>query len=244
MNGSGESQGCTHICPGGHELRVTRRALEEDLGEDPEDYEFDGLCTRYPIVHAFREKRTDSTAGSDTVGPKAGEWTITTLRHTNDHRGATWYDPKTGVVWLLAAAHHRSGEPDDAFPYFIQLLDGERIYPVEKDLEELFSERKEQFAVRAKLAAPALLAEAQASPETEVTIEIGAEPVSCFVYVVETAEERYFAVSGHVGVIGLEVLKALFAPEQESDAWRSEGSLPTRNLDYSRSEMCFSIVTG
>jgi len=242
MEGSGQSHGRGHICPAGHELRITRRCLEDDLGEDPDECEFEGLCTSHPIVHAFREKRTERTAGADTVGPQAGEWTITVLRHTHNHRGATWFDAKSGVVWLVASGHHRSGEPDDAFQHFRRLLDEDEIYPVSNDLEDHIAERQEQFAERAKLTVPILLAEAQANPETEVTMEIGVEPVSCVVHVVETAEERFIAVSGHVGVQGLALLKVLFARDKGHEEWRSVGRLPTRALDHTRAEMCFSVL--
>jgi hypothetical protein len=242
MDGSGLSQGRGHICPEGHELRITRRCLEEDLGEDPDECEFGDLCETHPIVHAFRERRSKVTGGGDTVGPAAGEWTIFTLRQGSDHRGATWYDAKSGVVWLLAAGHHRSGQPDDAFQRFRELLAEEAIYPLENDLEDFYSDRGDEFVERARVAVPTLLAEAQADPGSEFAVQIGTEPVSCVINVVETLQERYFAVSGHVGVQGLELLKALFAPDRRHEEWRSEPRLPTRELDFKRSEMCFSVV--
>ena len=168
--------------------------------------------------------------------------TIYTLRQGNDHRGATWYDTKSRVVWLLASSYHRSGQVDDAFPYFRELIADERIYPVAADLEELINDRSDEFVARARISVPELVAEAQARPGEELVAEIGVEPVSCVVHVVETAEERYFSVSGHIGPEGLEILKALFAPHQGHEDWRSEQRLPTRELDFKQAEMCFSVV--
>jgi hypothetical protein len=168
--------------------------------------------------------------------------TVYTLRHSHHHRGATWFDQESNVVWLLATGHHRSGEPGDAFGHFQGLNERDELYPDTADMEDLFSDRSEEFVERAELSVPQILAEARADAGVEVQIEIGSEPVACIVHVVELAEERFFSVSGNVGPAGLAILQALFAPGSDYDEWRSEPRLPTRELDYSRAEMCFSIL--
>lgn len=241
MVDSGQCQGRGFLCPNGHELRITRRCLEDDLGENPDDCEFESMSRAHPIVRAFRNRRAESTGSGDTVGPAAGEMTVYTLRHSHHHRGATWFDAESKVVWLLATGNHRSGQPGDAFEHFQDLRERDELYPDAADLEDLLSDRSEEFVQRAKLSIPQILAEAQAESGVEVQIEIGSEPVSCVVHVVELAEERFFSVSGNVGLAGLAILKALFAPDSDYEEWRSEPRLPTRELDYSSAEMCFSI---
>jgi hypothetical protein len=238
----GQSQGSGYLCPAGPELRITRRCLEEDLGEDPEDCEFEAMCAKHEIVRALRNRRSSSVAGGDTVGPAAGPESIYTLRYGNDHRGGTWYDAENKVVWLLAAAHHRSGEPDDAFQRFGELREEGRIYPVADDLEDLAADRAVGFLERAKLAVPGLIAEAQASPGTEVSAVIGNEPLGCVIHLVETAEERFFAVSGYVGPTAILTLKVLFSSDSDYEDWRDEPRLPTRPLDHVRAELCFAVM--
>jgi hypothetical protein len=241
MHDPGQAHGCAFLCPAGHELRVTARCLGEDLNEDPNS-EFDALCTRHGIVRAFRDRRQAETAGSDTVGPAAGHRTLTVVRHTHHYRGATWYEADEQVVWLCATGQHRSGQPDDAFQHFERLREANRIYPEDGDYIRLEEERAERFAILAHREAPRLLAEAQAQPGQEITIEIGPEPVSCVVHLVETMEERFVAISGYAGPQALILIRALLAPEQPLGDWRSEGRLPTRELDHSRAEMCWSIA--
>lgn len=146
------------------------------------------------------------------------------------------------MVWLVATGHHRSGAPDDAFQLFQKLREEGLLYPEENDFEDLLSDRGDEFVERARVQIPDLLEEARLNRDIEVTLEVGSEPVSCVVHVVETIEERYFSVSGNVGPSGLLVLQVLFAPDRNYDEWRSEGRLPTRDLDHKRSEMCFSIL--
>jgi hypothetical protein len=200
------------------------------------------MCRAHPIVRALRERRSESVAGGNTVGPAAGDLSIYTLRHGHDHRGGTWFDAESKVVWLLAAGRHRSGEPDDAFQHFKQLAAEGRIYPDRDDIEDLEADRGEEFIDRAGILVPNLITEAQAEPGTEVMAEIGSEAVACVVHVVETAEERYFSVSGYVGMNAILVLKVLFAPDRNYEEWRDVAQLPTRHLDHARAELCFAIL--
>jgi hypothetical protein len=170
--------------------------------------------------------------------------TIYTLRQGEDHRGATWFDPESRVVWLVAAGPHRSGATDDAFQHFKRLREEERIYPEEADFEDLSEDRGKEFVERAEVGVPKLLSEAQEMLGQELELQIGNEPLSCVVYVVETLEERYFAVSGLIDPEEVELLKVLFAPDSAREQWRFEQSLPTREPAYERAEVCYSIVIG
>jgi hypothetical protein len=98
------------------ELRLTRRCLEEDLGRSP-DTNFGDLLG-VEIIKAFIARRRERHDNTREVAPLTSGKTVWRLSRGHDHRGATWYDPDDKVVWLLAYGLHRSGEPEDAFPYF------------------------------------------------------------------------------------------------------------------------------
>jgi hypothetical protein len=232
------------VCAAGHELRVTGRCLSEDLGS-AQYATFEQLAARHPIVRAFRRERGAATVGPDTLGPAGGPRPLTVLRHSNDWRGVTWHDTEAGVVWLCACGWHRSGEADDAFPIFAQLREEGRIWPAAEDYEALATDRAEQFGAFVMDDAPRLLAMARAQPETEQVLAIGLEPVAVVVYVVETLEETFVAVSGqNISIEMYQILLVALYPERSFKEWRPEHRLPTRDLDYARSEFCMSILRG
>lgn len=248
MDGSGQPYGRAFLCSAGHELRITRRCLEEDLGQafgsadDEPEYEFADLVDRHQIVRGLCGKRADDTGSGDTVGPAAGAESLYTLRQ-GEHRGATWYDEETGVVWLCAAStFHRSGDPNDAFQEFQDLLAEGRIYPDEADDELLEIDRAENFVAYARRDLPQLLAAAQANPDTEQTMQIGPEPISCLVSIVETLEERYVTISASYGDY-LTIICALLAQGRDFSEWDYRDRLPTRELELrERGELCYCIL--
>lgn len=232
------------VCVAGHELRITRRCVSNDLGDSAEA-SFDELANRHGIVKAFRRERRAATAGVDSIGSAGGDRPLTVLRHTHHWRGATWFDPELGVVWLCACRRHRSGDPDDAFPYFLELRDAGQIWPDDDDREALEVDRADQFTAFVLTDAPALLAAARAAPEAEQVATIGREPVAIVVRIVETMEETFVAVSGlRLSLPGLQLLLVALYPERGFEEWRTEASLPTRPLDPTRAEICLSIVHG
>lgn len=204
---------------------------------------FEELAARHPIVRAFRRERRAATAGPDTLGPPGGQRPLTVLRHSNDWRGVTWHDPDATVVWLCASGWHRSGQPDDAFQLFARLKDEGRIWPAAEDYDALAADRTEQFAAFVIDDAPRLLAMARAEPEVEQVLAIGQEPVALVVHVVETLEETFVAVSvQNISMQMYQLLLVALYPERSFKDWRVEQRLPTRDLDYARSEVCMSIL--
>jgi hypothetical protein len=139
--------------------------MEEDLHVS-EDTAFADLLKR-EIVKALVKDRATDPEGGKTVGPQAGDKTLYRLGYGDDHRGATWFDRKHNVVWLCAYSLHRSGDPNDAFPYFDELIAAQRIRPQEDDYEALFLERDERFADLVYGDAQTLLAEARRNPGEE-----------------------------------------------------------------------------
>jgi hypothetical protein len=232
------------VCGAGHELRITGRCLNEDLGGAP-TAAFEDLASRHGIVRAFRRERSSATTGPDHLGPAGGPRPLTVLRHTNDWRGLTWFDSEENVVWLCACARHRSGQPGDAFPFFRALEATGRIWPSEEDYEALAADRGEQFAAFVLDDAPLLLVRARKAPGTEQVLVIGREPVTVVVHIVETLEETYVAVSTlTLTPSQYQLLLVALYPDRAYDDWRVEQRLPTRDLDYARAEICVSIIHG
>lgn len=230
------------ICAAGHELRVTRRCVEADLGLGPDDH-LEHLL-RHPIIKAFISERTSELRGTTTVGPAAGDNTLWVLRRTHRHRGATWYDQELNVVWLCAYSRHRSGDPDDAFPKFDEMRESREIWPLDEDRQALLDDRAERFAAVVQQEGEELLKEARAEPGVEHTRVIGTtHPVGLLVHIVETLEETYLAISGAtMNPAQLQLLLVALYPDSAFNEWRPEERLPTRELDVTRAEFCLSIA--
>lgn len=176
------------------ELRLTRRCLEEDLGRSP-DTNFGDLLG-VEIIKAFIARRRERHDNTREVAPLTSGKTVWRLSRGHDHRGATWYDPDDKVVWLLAYGLHRSGEPEDAFPYFKQLdLEG-RLLPTLDDYAALEKDRGRRFVEQVMRVVPRLMEQAKEQPEAEQSTSIGGSAqIGVAMDVVETLEEVYLRVS-------------------------------------------------
>src|SRR5438874_614878 len=103
-------------------LRVTRRCLVDDLefGASDLDRPLEELAARHQMVRAFVERRSQSPVGQETIQGLTSRIVAYSL-HSGEDRGITWHHVAAGIVWLLAAHFHRSGNADDAYPYFRRL---------------------------------------------------------------------------------------------------------------------------
>lgn len=229
------------VCDSGHELRVTQRCIATDFAQGvPQTFE--DLSDVHEIVGAFRTKRDVNATGGKTVGPDAGARTIYRLGRGNDHRGATWFDSASRVVWLCAYRFHRSGAPDDAFPYFRELIASGKIWPQQEDYDWLDADRAARLAERLPEAAQDLLAAARATPNRERRAVIGSSDVGVIVVVIETLEETYVALDMRtvVGPGALATLLAAFYPDRTFQEWVIRAELPNRQLRSA--EICWSIL--
>lgn len=229
---------------GDFELRVTARCLVEDLHEDAAT-QFAELV-RYPIVAAFRKKHHTDPTTTRTVGPTAGDRTLGRLAYGDDHRGTIWFDRQHNVLWLCAAHdQHRSGKPDDAFPYFDQLIGADRIYPTVDDYEALERDRAARLVDAIPADAQALLEQARATPGTQVIGKVGPVRVRLtVVQVVGVADELFVAISmRHSDDVSLAAVLFGFRPDTDDfEVWRNETSLPTGELDRREPELAYSTV--
>jgi hypothetical protein len=225
-----------------YELRITERCLSNDLNLE-RTTEF-SAATAHPIVQAFETQRSTNPRGGKTVGPAAGEHTIYRLGHGNDHRGATWFDEHNRVIWLCAYRLHRSGEVDDAFPYFHELIRSGNIWPREDDYEALFLDRDRRFVETLPQDAQMLLARARFNPGLEQTGVVGGEETTgVLVEVVETLEETYVVFSlAQKDYTRIVLILEAFYPNHTFNDWELVAALPTRTLR--QNEACYRILHG
>lgn len=196
----------------------------------------------HPIVQALQSQRSADPRGGKTVGPAAGQRTIYRLGHGEDHRGATWFDETNRVVWLCAYRLHRSGEPDDAFPYFHELIRSGDIWPSEQDYEALFLDRDRRFVETLPQDAQTLLARARLNPGVEQTGVIGGEETTgVLVEVVETLEDTYVVFSlAEKDYTRIVLILEAFYPNNTFNDWELVTTLPTRTLG--QDEACYRIL--
>lgn len=120
-------------------LRVTQRCILDDLGltASSASLSIDDLADQNAVVAAFRDKRSAAPNGQETIQQLVSHVVVYSL-HAGEARGATWYDKKVGIVWLLAARFHRSGKKDDAYPYFRELDAAGHLLPTRDDYQAFF----------------------------------------------------------------------------------------------------------
>jgi len=219
------------VCDAGHQLRVTSRCIREDLGLGQPPVAFDDLV-KHPIVDAMRAKRAVETTSGKTVGADIGDRSLHHLGIGHDHRGATWWDAGSQVVWLCAYGLHRSGEADDAFQYFDQLIAEARIYPTEEDYQWLERDQAEGFALRVGPDAQRLLEVARGEPGQEIQGTVGGIPLGIYVDVIETLQETFviFNLRETIDPNIHALILAGFYPGKGWDEWRYPQSLPHRLL--------------
>ena len=227
-----------------YDLRITQRCLVSDLGFDSSITFADARA--HPIVHTFESQRAADPIAARTVGPADGDLTVYRLGHGHDHRGATWHDQVERVVWLCAYALHRSGEDDDAFPYFHGLIRAGTLLPTEEDYAALFDDRGRRFADTLYKDAQQLLARARSDPGVEQIGVLGGEEATAVVVdIVDTLEETYvaFSVAG-IDTSRLVMILGAFDVEAAFSAWELVDMLPTRPLRVDDGEICYRILRG
>ena len=229
----------------GRTFRITGRCLTEDLGLAP-DAKFEEIAD-HPILRAFAKDRATVPDGGKVVGSEAGSKTLRRLAHQDNHRGVTWWDRESDVVWLCAYhGHHRSGEDDDSFPYFNGLIAAGSIYPTADDFERLFEDEDTYFVTFIAEDVQFVLSTARENPETEIRAVLGGSiDVELVVVVVESLEETYIEFTAnqlrgeHRST--LVVILQAFYPGVGWDSWENVGQLPTRARPE-RGKLCFRYL--
>jgi hypothetical protein len=156
-------------------VRVTRRCLVDDLGFSHDDagLPLDVLADRNGVVRAFRDKRSQNPEGQETVSELQTSKVVFTI-HAGEDRGATWFQRPIlddggnvvvpGIVWLLAARLHRSGQPGDAYPYIRRLDAAGALLPTRDDVRDALAEPAADLAASLRDQVPDLIRAARAAP--------------------------------------------------------------------------------
>lgn len=148
------------------QLRLTRRALD-DLGLPAGSYAR-RPATEYrdahEVVRAFVERRSQDPTGPEWTNLPATAAPVYNLHHGR-HRGLTWHDEDSDVVWLLGVGWHESGSPDDAYEVLKTRDAAGTLMPDDQDYLdlELSLEETQSFVNRVAEQAPALIARARAA---------------------------------------------------------------------------------
>jgi hypothetical protein len=220
------------------ELRVTQRCLTDDLSLGA-DTDF-RAATAHPIVVAFESKRSAHTGGGKTVGPAAGDKSFFHLGVGDDHRGATWFQSKTDVVWLCAYRFHRSRSDDDFFKWVQPLIQDGSLLPTGSDVGLLVRERALRFRHMAPVHAAQIMQEARGSGlvvEGQLAGELGVRVK------VETSgadELVSVAFSGVLGARSNDVVAAFDPQQRLTPDWQEE--LPGEAMVPG--EIAFTVLRG
>jgi hypothetical protein len=208
------------------ELRVTSRALAEDLNAAP-DAKFEELES-VEIIKSFIKDRSTHTNDTRQVAPLTCGEEVWVLARGNDHRGATWFDAESRVVWLLAYGLHRSGAGDDFFPFCKQLDADDRLLPSVDDYERLLRDRDARFAFAIALEAPLILKKARSVPG-EHRIMFGGKFGACMA--IEVVDElEAITVAFRVDTVEFDYVPVILAALQPGK-WELAARLPSRNLE-------------
>lgn len=211
-------------------MRVTERCYCEDL-DRRSPYNLESVD--HEIIKAFLSKRRKTPVGTDQVSPLTCGREVWALRYGHDHRGATWHDEASEVLWLCAYRLHRSGKPDDAYPYFKDLDRAGRLVPCRADFVLLEREQRRRFFDLVVGDAQTLLQRARANPNKEQAAVIGGGvPTGIVVEVVETLEELAVAMKIDLSIqmdMAVAILNALEPSTIFADWWMSD-SMPKREL--------------
>lgn len=152
-------------------MRLTRRALE-DLGLTIEDYaarHATDYTDAHDVVRAFVERRRQSPIGQESTNlPVTGAPAYNL--HFGRHRGLTWHDEDSDVVWLLGVGWHESGSLDDAYAMLKARDEAGTLMPDEQDYLhlEMSLEDARSFVAQVSQEAPALADRARQTPGEEV----------------------------------------------------------------------------
>lgn len=223
----------------GWELRITGRCLIEDLNAGPatDFVEVSGL----QIVGALVRERKNKIEGTrDVNGLHCGR-TAWVLAHGHDHRGATIHDPEEEVVWLVAYGRHRSGQPDDFFPFCQSLDADDRLLPTPDDHERLARERDRRFVEAVRLEAPVILRDARAEPGERRHLLAGDIAAGIAIEVIPGLES--ITIAFKLTALDWDLVPILLAAFDPDASWEMAPRMPSRELEPGEIAMTTMLET-
>lgn len=218
------------------ELRITRRCLGDDLGAG-EDAAFEDVAG-HEIVKTFVKDRLKRFEDTRQVAPLSSGREVWVLARGNDHRAGTWYDEVHRVVWLLAYGRHRSGEPEDFFPFCKELDARDELLPDKLDYRRLFADRDLRFAAAVRIEAPLILKRAR-EEGTEQRCVLGGE-YGAAVAVEVSDDLEATTIAFKVATVPFDYLPLILAAFHPDSDWDDASAMPSRHL--ADDEIAFSHI--
>lgn len=131
----------------------------------------------------------------------------------------------------MAYRRHRSGEPDDFFPWVQELDKRGELFPGKADYEQLEHDRAERFAKAILIECPQVLKVARASPDTEIKRELGGEyAIAVTVEVADDLEAITIAFDLRTLQVVEHIPAILAALAPDAEGWEEVGRMPKRVL--------------
>jgi len=232
-------------------LRVTARCLLEDLRFAVEDLDrpIEELAGRSPLIRAFVDQRSQLPIGQETIQGLTSRIVAYAL-HSGEDRGATWHQERAGVVWLLAAAFHRSGKRTDAYPYFRQLDREGRLLPTREDAVRLANSLTPTIARSLLQEVPVLRDQARRQPGVIQHGLIGGRIAVRLVYEAGETPLLTVAISQRLrpGVVDVPAdwlirVAAAFLPDTPADKLSVAWDLAGEELDPTEVAFCDFLPT-
>lgn len=210
------------------ELRVTSRCAAQDLGAaGAEDF---SKLARHDMVKALIRERSTKATGTREITPLTSGRTVYRLAN-GELRGGTWYDEVHGVIWLLVAGRHRSGDPEDPFQVCKRLDREGRLFPSRIDYDQLERDRAERVAVAVAIEAPLLLRRARIAQAPVRARLGGAHGVEVEL---ETGQDglEFTTLAIRVRQFDLRLVQVVLAAFHGPNDWdEAVGEMPSRPLD-------------
>lgn len=180
------------------------------------------------IVKGFVNDRSHRTDDTRQVHPLTCGRDVYVLARGDDHRGGTWFDDTHRVVWLLASGFHRSGSPDDFFPYCKELDRKRVLLPTKEDYEALFRDRDYRFAFTVRIEGPLIAKRARESGKEE-RVMLGGEFGACVA--VELADDlESITVAFQVETTEWDHVPLVLAAFHRGQ-WEDADRMPSRELE-------------
>jgi hypothetical protein len=133
-------------------------------------------------------------------------------------------------VWLVAYGRHRSGEPDDFFPYCVELDGDGRLLATGEDYERMIMERDRRFVEAVRIEAPVILSEARNSPGEHRHMLGGGLSAGIAVEVEPDVEAVTIAFRVDA-VLDWDLVPILLAAFHPGTSWEPIERMPSRELE-------------
>lgn len=215
--------------------RVTLRCLREDLDVEIPPIEIDLGNLDHPLLAEARRVAPAAPRGQKRI-LSIERPLMYRLRHGR-WRGATWLEVEDARFWLCAGAQREEGSSEDAYEVFAALHQTGRLLPDDDDRLRDELERNARIIDDAADSISAVLADAFAHRDRDVTVRFG-ELVDARLHVTAPGEEVWVAIATQategrfVEERLRDVLFGLVLDAAEAELWEPRADWPSGELAW------------